>query len=69
MAARSAPIRTRADVEPDFREANAWRLEFDATGRVIWVSDEAVRQSQPAASYMQRIEDWLFSQLPLEDEM
>lgn len=61
--------RIRADVEPDFREANAWRLEFDETGRVIWVSDEIVRQSQPAESYMQRIEDWLFSQLPLEDEM
>jgi len=59
----------RSMVERDFSQANAWHLRFDEGGNVIWVSENVVLTSQPAESFMQRIEDWLFMHLPIEDEM
>ena len=59
----------RAHVEPDFLPVNAWHLQFDERGDVIWVSDSATLRSQPAASFMQRIEDWFFAHLPIEAEL
>ncbi len=59
----------RAAFAPDFSERNAWRLQFDADGRVVWVAEGAVRRSQPAESWMQRIEDWFLAHLPIEDKM
>jgi len=59
----------RAAVAPDFSKPNAWQLEFDDDGNLIWVSDDVILTSQPAASVMQRIEDWFFAQLPFEDEL
>ncbi len=59
----------RAAVTPDFDIMNAWQLQFDENGRVIWVSDDQTLTVQPATSFMQRIEDWFFSHLPIEDEL
>ena len=59
----------RDAVEIDFSSANAWQLELQQDGSVLWVSDSQSLNSQPAASFMQRIEDWFFSHLPLEDEL
>ncbi|MDH4072307.1 MAG: phospholipase D family protein, partial [Gammaproteobacteria bacterium] len=59
----------RADVAPDFELTNAWALQFDENGNVLWVSNEVTLTSQPAMSTLQRIEDWFFAHLPLEDEM
>jgi putative cardiolipin synthase len=59
----------RSKVESDFSQANAWHLRFDENGNVIWVSGNVVLTSQPAESFMQRIEDWFFMHLPVEDEM
>ena len=59
----------RAQVEPDFLPFNAWHLQFDESGDVIWVSDTMTLQSQPAANFMQRIEDWFFAHLPIEAEL
>jgi putative cardiolipin synthase len=59
----------RSMVERDFSQANAWHLRFDEDGNVIWVSGNVVLTSQPAESFMQRIEDWFFMHLPIEDEM
>lgn len=53
----------------DFRIENAWKLELDDTGAVVWLSENEIRRSQPAASFMQRIEDWFLAHLPLEGEM
>lgn len=61
--------RLRADLEPDFLEANAWSLQYDDAGDVVWVSDTLRVSEQPADSYMQRIEDWFFAHLPIEDQM
>lgn len=59
----------RAAVAPDFERSNAWELQLDEKGEVVWVSDEVTLTSQPAMSTMQRIEDWFFAHLPLEDEL
>jgi len=59
----------RTALEGDFSGANAWRLELEQDGRVFWVADDQTLESQPATSFMQRIEDWFFSHLPIEDKL
>lgn len=59
----------RSQVAPDFSPAISWRLEFGENGQVVWVSDDEILTAQPALSPLQRIEDWFFSHLPLENEM
>jgi putative cardiolipin synthase len=59
----------RAALEGDFSDANAWRLELQESGQVFWVADGKTLQSQPATSFMQRIEDWFFSHMPIESEL
>jgi putative cardiolipin synthase len=59
----------REAVRPDFDPGNAWRLEIADDGHVFWVSSEQRLDSQPAASFMQRIEDWFLAHLPIENEM
>ena len=59
----------RAAIDPDFDRANAWQLQLDGQGDIDWVSDTQVLEEQPAASTMQRIEDWFFAHLPIEDEL
>lgn len=59
----------RSMVEGDFLQENAWHLKLDDKGNVIWVSENVVLTSQPADSFMQRIEDWFFMHLPIEGEM
>ena len=60
---------TRAALEGDFSTANAWYLELQSDGEIFWVADDQTLKSQPATSFTQRIEDWFFSHLPIEDEM
>jgi putative cardiolipin synthase len=59
----------RAAVTPDFSKANSWQLELDEGGEVVWVSHDVTLTEQPAGSVLQRIEDWFFSVLPIEDEL
>jgi len=59
----------RDAVSPDFDRPNAWELQLDENGDVLWVSDDVVLATQPAMSIMQRIEDWFFSHLPIEGEL
>ena len=61
--------RTRAAIEGDFSVDNAWRLELDDDDRITWVSKDETLRSQPDTSFMQRLEDWFFSHLPLEGEL
>ena len=59
----------RHAVEIDLSAANAWRLELQADGKVHWVTDNQVLTSQPAYSFMQDLEDWFLSHLPIEDSL
>jgi putative cardiolipin synthase len=66
-AALNAEVRKA--VTPDFSKTNAWQLELDDGGDVVWVSHDITLTEQPAGSMLQRIEDWFFSILPIEDEL
>jgi putative cardiolipin synthase len=59
----------REAIEGDLSTANAWQLELQEDGRVFWVGDDRTLESQPATSFMQRIEDWFFSHLPIEGKL
>jgi putative cardiolipin synthase len=61
--------RLRESLRPDFEEGNAWSLRLDERGRVLWIAGDQMLTAQPAESYMQRIEDWFLSHLPLEAEL
>ena len=69
VISKSFNLTVRDAVDGDFSAANAWRLEMQDDGKVFWVSDDETLESQPATSFMQRIEDWFFSHLPLEDAL
>ena len=59
----------REKLEIDFHTRNAWHLQTDADGRLVWVADDTVLESQPAASRFQLLEDWFLGILPIEAEM
>lgn len=59
----------REMVLPDFSHANAWELDKDENGELIWVSEDDILYSQPNTGLLQRIEDWFISHLPIEGEM
>ncbi len=59
----------REALEPDFSLRNAWQLQLQADGQVIWVSDSETVDHQPTHSFMRRIEDWFFTLIPIENEM
>jgi putative cardiolipin synthase len=61
--------KVREAVEGDFLTANAWSLELQENGKVYWVGEDRMLESQPATSFMQRIEDWFFSHLPIESAL
>lgn len=59
----------REMTEPDLRSENAWRLELNAENQLIWIGDNVILNAEPASSFMQRIEDWFFAHLPIENEL
>ena len=59
----------RNAVEIDLSGANAWRLDLQAGGDVHWVTDNQVLTSQPSYSFMQDMEDWFLSHLPIENSL
>lgn len=59
----------RKKLEGDLQAENAWSLELQENGSVYWVSADRTLESQPATSFMQRIEDGFFSHLPIESAL
>lgn len=55
--------------EPDFDTTNSWRLSLEDDGSVIWVGDDIILDAEPAQHAFQRLEEWFFAHLPIEDEM
>ena len=59
----------REVLEPDFSLRNAWHLQQNDDGSIVWISDREILDHQPTHSFMRRIEDWFLTLLPIEDEM
>jgi cardiolipin synthase C len=68
IRSRTLNQQIRDVLETDFDVRNAWRLE-QSDGRVVWIGDDTVLTTQPADSPLQRIEDWFFGLLPLQQQM
>ena len=69
VESKALNAKIREMILPDFSHANAWELDKDENGELIWVSGDEVLYSQPDTGFLQRIEDWFISHLPIEDEM
>ena len=69
VTSRSFNQAVRDAVDDDFSSTNAWHLQLEDDGNIVWVSGNLVLDIPPANSFMQRIEDWFFALLPIEDEM
>ena len=59
----------REVIDLDFHQRNAWHLQQQQDGSLLWVADDTVLDQQPAESALQRLEDWFLSVLPIEEEM
>lgn len=55
--------------EPDFDVANSWQLALARDGRLFWIGPNGLLQREPARTGFQRIEEWFFAHLPIEDEI
>lgn len=55
--------RLREKLEIDFHERNAWHLQLNDFGEVVWVAEDVVRVTQPADSALTMI-GGLVSQYP-----
>jgi len=52
----------------DFEPRNAWAVQQNENGKLVWISDDEVLTHQPASS-IQRLEDWFLGLLPIDAEM
>jgi putative cardiolipin synthase len=59
----------REALDIDFHPRNAWHLQETDAGKLRWVADDQTLDAQPAASRLQRLEDWFLSKLPIGKEM
>lgn len=55
-----------AIMERNMAKANAWEVQYDDEGDLIWVNDEETVDSQPARGFTQRVMDWFFKIFPKE---
>ncbi len=61
--------RVRHLLEVDMLPSNAWRVELDPEGEVVWVGPEGIQRHTPDASFFLRAESWFFGLLPIEGQM
>ncbi len=61
--------RMRELIATDFDRRNAWHVQRDEQGKLRWVGDDQTLEKIPAASSIQRLEDWFLGLLPVEGEL
>jgi putative cardiolipin synthase len=54
-----------ADADPD----NSWRVEIDDQDQLTWTSSAGTVHRQPARGEWQRLLNWFYGLLPLEDQL
>ncbi|MCP5131522.1 MAG: phospholipase D family protein [Pseudomonadales bacterium] len=63
----NAKVRQLLDV--DMQAQNAWRVELDERGGIVWVGEDGTLRHAPPASFYLRAESWFFGLLPIEGQM
>lgn len=61
--------RVRQLLEVDMQPRNAWRVELDAAGDIVWLGENGRQRHVPPASFYLRAESWFFGLLPIEQQM
>ena len=61
--------RIRHLLEVDMQARNAWRVELDPQGDMVWIGSEGSQLHTPPASFFLRAESWFFGLLPIEGQM
>jgi putative cardiolipin synthase len=61
--------RVRQLLEVDMQAQNAWRVELDAAGDIVWLGKDGSQRHAPPASFYLRAESWFFGLLPIEQQM
>ncbi len=56
-------------IERDLQPENSWRVTLDEEGRLRWESSDRVTYSQPADGFWQRFKDFIFTPLPVENQI
>lgn len=62
---RQVLVSLERDLGPD----NAWRVTRDARGQLQWESSKGIVHSQPALNLWQRFLDFIFTPIPIEDQL
>jgi putative cardiolipin synthase len=63
----NSALRERLDV--DFHPRNAWSVQRDESGELVWIGHDQVLRHQPSESAVQRLEDWFIGLLPIDGQM
>ena len=53
----------------DFHPRNAWYVQRDDDGRLVWRGENDSYSGPPDASQIERLEDWFIGLLPIDDQM
>ena len=61
--------RLRELLATDLLPANAWKVELDDQGELLWIGPDGAQRHTPPASFYLRAESWFFGLLPIEDQM
>lgn len=56
-------------MDVDMSGENAWQVERDAKGRIYWENADERTSRQPARGFSQRVADFFFGILPIEDQL
>jgi hypothetical protein len=61
--------RLRKMLARDLLPPNAWKVELDEGGELVWIGSEGEQRHTPPASFYLRLESWFFGLLPIEGQM
>jgi putative cardiolipin synthase len=61
--------RLRQMLATDLMPPNAWKVELDDAGEVVWIGPRGEQRHTPPASFFLRTESWFFGLLPLEEQL
>ena len=53
----------------DLMPPNAWKVELDQHGDIVWIGPEGEQRHTPPASFFLRMESWFFGLLPIEGQL